>query len=177
MAKDFQAYYSALFMPALAINLLSAFVFRPLLTRLAVDWIKRETSVFLGTIVKGLLWVGVASAGVAVLAFFLGVPALSFLFGLDLSPYRAELMVLVLGGAFNAASIVVYYGLVVMRMQVFVLAGYGCAAAFAYVLGGNLVQAFGDYGRVPSLHIMHACRRNRLRAVFRGRLPAQDEKS
>ena len=38
MAKDFQAYYSALFMPALAINLLSAFVFRPLLTRLAVDW-------------------------------------------------------------------------------------------------------------------------------------------
>ena len=143
MVKDFQAYYSALFMPALVINLLSAFVFRPLLTRLAVDWIKRETSVFLGTIVKGLLWVGVASAGVAVLAFFLGVPVLSFLFGLDLSPYRAELMVLVLGGAFNAASIVVYYGLVVMRMQVFVLAGYGCAAAFAYVLGGNLVQAFG----------------------------------
>ena len=146
MAKDFQAYYSALFMPALAINLLSAFVFRPLLTRLAVDWIKRETSVFLGTIVKGLLWVGVASAGVAVLAFFLGVPVLSFLFGLDLSPYRAELMVLVLGGVFNAASIVVYYGLVVMRMQVFVLAGYGCAAAFAYVLGGNLVQAFGIMG-------------------------------
>ena len=144
--KDFQAYYSALFMPALVINLLSAFVFRPLLTRLAVDWIKRETSVFLGTIVKGLLWVGVASAGVAVLAFFLGVPVLSFLFGLDLSPYRAELMVLVLGGAFNAASIVVYYGLVVMRMQVFVLAGYGCAAAFAYVLGGNLVQAFGIMG-------------------------------
>lgn len=146
MAKDFQAYYSALFMPALAINLLSAFVFRPLLTRLAVDWIKRETSVFLGTIVKGLLWVGVASAGVAVLAFFLGVPVLSCLFGLDLSPYRAELMVLVLGGAFNAASIVVYYGLVVMRMQVLVLVGYGCAAVFAYALGGGLVQAFGIMG-------------------------------
>lgn len=146
MAKDFQAYYSALFMPALAINLLSASVFRPLLTRLAVDWIKRETSVFLGTIVKGLLWVGVASAGVAVLAFFLGVPVLSFLFGLDLSPYRAELMVLVLGGAFNAASIVVYYGLVVMRMQVLVLVGYGCAAVFAYALGGSLVKVFGIMG-------------------------------
>mgnify|MGYP002652397784 CR=1 FL=1 len=43
--------------------------------------------------------------------------------------FRAELMVLVLGGAMNAASVVLYYALTTMRLQRLVFAGYIIAAA------------------------------------------------
>lgn len=146
MSREYQAYFAAIFMPALVINLLSSFVFRPLLTRLAEYWMSDRKKEFIGVIRTGLLWVGVASLIVAVLSYFFGIPILSFLMGIDLSDYLWELMILVVGGAFNAASIVVYYGLVVIRKQTFVLVGYGIAAIFAFALSGALIANWGMLG-------------------------------
>lgn len=146
MTKEYQTYFAAIFMPALVINLLSAFVFRPLLTRLAQFWTNRDMPNFIGIITKGLVWVTIASIIVAVLSFFLGIPVLNLLMGIDLSDYKVELMVLVVGGAFNAANIVVYYGLVVMRRQVFVLIGYAIAAVFAFIFSSVMINEWGMVG-------------------------------
>ncbi len=66
-----------------------------------------------------------------------------------------------------------YYGLVVMRMQVFVLAGYD-VLQLLLTCWGNLVQAFGIMG-ASLLYTSCMLVVVIVRAVFRGRLPAQDE--
>ncbi len=146
LPKEYQAYYAALFMPALAINLLSTFVFRPLLTRMGIRWHGGDRAGFVAVIRRGLLWVGVTSLAIGALAFPLGIPVLNAFFALDLTPYRGELMVLVAGGAFNAAGIVIYYGLVVMKRQALVMAGYVVAAAVAFMAAAPLIGAFGMMG-------------------------------
>lgn len=146
MTKEYQTYFAAIFMPALVINLLSTFVFRPLLTRLAQFWANRDNSGFIGIIAKGLVWVTAASVIVAILSFFFGIPVLNLLMGIDLSAYQRELMILVVGGALNAASIIVYYGLVVMRKQMFVLVGYAVAAIFSFFASRIAIDQWGMMG-------------------------------
>lgn len=146
MAKEYQALYSGIFMPALAINLLSSFIFRPLLTPLSLNWLNEEQHTFVRTIIKGAVWAVAASIIVAILAFFLGVPTLNLLFNLDFAPYKTELLILVAGGAFNAISVVIYYGIVVMRLQPLVLIGYGIAALVAFLIGNPIVEHFGMMG-------------------------------
>ncbi len=145
-SKEYQTYYAAIFMPALAINLLSTFVFRPLLTRLGLRWHEGDFKGFASVIRKGLFWVLAASVLTAILGYFLGIPVLNVFFGLDLSSFRGELMVLVLGGALNAAGIVLYYGLVVMKRQRLILVGYAVSAVLTFLIAQPLIGLLGMMG-------------------------------
>lgn len=139
MSEEYQAYYAALFMPALAINLLSTLVFRPLLTPLAQTWNAKKPQQFLHTLNLGYAGIAIAWLVGSILAWFIGIPVLNAFFSLNLDAYRGELVILILGGAFNALSVLLYYGLIIMRKQVAVLAGYGIAAALTFVLTAPLL--------------------------------------
>lgn len=133
-------------MPAVAINLLSLLVFRPLLTRMARYWTQGEWSEFRSLIVRGLRTTFMASVAVAVVTWVAGPPVLALVFGQDLSPYRPELMVLVAGGAFNAGGVILYYALTTMRRQRFVFVAYVIASVTITALGLLLVPAFSLLG-------------------------------
>lgn len=146
MSKEFQTFYSILFMPAMVINLLSGFVFKPLLNTLASLWMKDDRRAFFGILAKGLLVVAGVTAVALLAGYWLGIPVLSFIYGIDLGGYRPELMVLLVGGGFNAAAVIGYYGLVTMRCQKAVLVGYGAAALMAFVSVGPAITAGGLWG-------------------------------
>lgn len=146
MDDDHIAYFGILFMPAFAINLLSGLIFRPLLTRMAVEWVSQKIPEFTRLIFQGLL----ASFGAFLLtfvaAYLIGVPLLNFLYGVDIAPFRVEMLVLVAGGAFNATSIILYYALTTMRYQNAVFVGYGVAAVLVLGLAPFLVARMGIMG-------------------------------
>jgi len=146
LSKEFQTFYSILFMPAMVINLLSGFVFKPLLNTLASLWTKDDRRAFFGILAKGLLVVAGVTAVALLAGYWLGIPVLSFIYGIDLGGYRPELMVLLVGGGFNAAAVIGYYGLVTMRCQKAVLVGYGAAALMAFVSVGPAITAGGLWG-------------------------------
>lgn len=116
-ASDCNYIFGALFMPTSVINLFSGMIFKPVLTTLTSYYDQHRYGLFLRLL--GVL-MGVA-AGLTVIclagAWLLGVPVLSLIYAVDLSPYKAELLLLIVGGGLNAAGILVYYGLVVMRQQ------------------------------------------------------------
>lgn len=141
-------YFAILYMPAVAINLLSLLVFRPLLTRMARRWVEADHSGFYAVVRRALLTVLGASVLVAAAAWLIGVPLLGLVFHVDVSPYRPELMVLVLGGALNSVSVVLYYALTTMRRQNLVFVGYVLAAVAITVACVVLV---------PRLELMGAC--------------------
>ena len=133
-------------MPAVAINMLSLFVFRPLLTRMALRWAEGKREEFLSIVRKGLLTTAAAFVVVAVVTYVIGAPLLTLVFGTDVSGYVGELMVLVLAGALNAAGVILYYALATMRRLRAVLVAYAVAGGTAYLIAPMLTKSHAMMG-------------------------------
>ena len=133
-------------MPAVAINMLSLLVFRPLLTRMATYWVENNWGGFSAIVRRGLLATVGAFAAVALATVTIGVPILNLFFGQDISGYRLELVVLVGGGALNAAAVILYYALTTMRLQRAVFWGYAAAAVVITVLVVVAIPPLGLLG-------------------------------
>ena len=123
-----QGYFAILFMPAVTINLMSLVIFRPLLTPMAALWARGARPAFTRLVRRGLVSALAAFGVVALITYVAGPPLLALVFGKDVSAFSVELMVLVAGGAMNAASVVLYYALTTVRLQNLVFAGYVLAA-------------------------------------------------
>ena len=133
-------------MPAFTINLLSFVIFRPLLTQMADRWVGADRSGFTVIVRRGLLGTIAAFAAVALVTYTVGAPILRFVYGTDVSGSMLELIVLVTGGAMNAASVILYYALTTMRLQRLVFVGYMIAAAAITLLCFLLVPAHALLG-------------------------------
>ncbi len=141
-ADEYYAFTAAIFMPASCINLVAGFLFKPVLVSLVESYQDRKYHQFVGLNFKLLAGVG----GVTVLgmigAYLLGVPVLELVYPVELDTYKAEMLLVILGGGFNAASIMLYYTLTVMRKQKLICGGYLVTAilgvAVPYVMTRNL---------------------------------------
>ena len=138
--------FAIIYMPAVAINMLSLFVFRPLLTRMALRWAEGKRGEFFAIVRKGLLTTAGAFVIVAAVTYVIGSPLLTLVFGTDVSGYVAELMVLVLAGALNAASVILYYALATMRRLHAVLAVFVVTGATAYLIAPALTRSYAMMG-------------------------------
>ena len=141
-----QGYYAILFVPALAINILAMFIFRPLLTRMATYWASCNREGFTKLVQRGILGVGLAFALTFVVVYFLGVPILNLLYNVELGEYRWELLVLVVGGAMNSLAVIFYYALTTMRQQHLLLGGYLVSAGLVWALSRALIPTYGIMG-------------------------------
>ena len=138
--------FAIIYMPAVAINMLSLFVFRPLLTRMALRWAEGKREEFLSIVRKGLLTTAGAFVVVAAVTYVIGAPLLTLVFGTDVSGYVGELMVLVLAGALNAAGVILYYALATMRRLRAVLVAYAAAGGTAYLIAPMLTKSHAMMG-------------------------------
>ena len=150
MDSEHQGYFSILFMPAFTINLLSTLIFRPLLTRMAVEWASDNLDGFTRLIMRGLQGAFLAFVATFAAAFLIGVPLLNLLYGVDVGQYKNEMLILVAGGAFNAVSTILYYALATMRHQNAVFIGYGVAAVLVLGLSTFAVSRIGIMGAALS---------------------------
>lgn len=146
LSKEFQTYYTILFMPASVINLFSGFAFKPLLTTLAIKWSESKKSQFVGILAKGLFIVAVLTGIAAAGGYLFGIPILSWIYAVDLSAYRMELIFLLVGGGFSAASVILYYGLMVMRRQKMILGAYVLTLLISLSVSGPIIRQFGIKG-------------------------------
>ncbi len=147
------AVYGAIFMPTSVINLVAGFVIRPFLTKLSYYWEVKEMKAFGGVIGKifvvilGLTVLAVGGAGV------LGIPVLSLLYSNlrdALSECRLALVMIVLGGGFNAWMNLFYYTLVIMKRQRHIFGGYVLVCVTAAVISPQAVRAGGILGGAAS---------------------------
>ena len=148
--------YNILFMPAFVINLLSLFVFRPLLTDLAKDWEGDDMKAFTDIVKKMMALIGVLTVAACIGAYLLGIPVLSLIYGVDLSSYRLELVVVMICGGLNAYVYCLYYVVTVTGKQIYLLAGYGVGLAAAVLFGPLLVQRAGIMGAAVSCTLSFA---------------------
>ena len=112
MQRDF----NILFMPVFFMSLIILIV-RPLITKLAILWNKKEYKDF-SLIIKRLL--GFLSLGglfVTFITYLFGVPVLSLIFGVDLNKYVFSFTILIFSGVLYALAIVFENILTIIRKQ------------------------------------------------------------
>lgn len=146
MSAEAVTYYTDIYLPTSTINLLSGFIFKPLLTTMGTSYQEGEWEKFRSLVGKLLLGILLLTAVCCLGAFLLGIPVLSFIFGHDLSSYRTALVILILGGGANAAVMLLYYALTTMRKQRLILFSYSVAFLLAVGTAPVLIKRCGILG-------------------------------
>jgi len=149
LTEEIQAVYNLIFMPAFMVMLLSNFIFNPIIKSYAELWLsdspEQHRELWKRFRMQLVFVLGLTVLGLAVAAT-IGIPVLSLIFGTDLSGYKTELCIVMIGG--GALAYATYFSTVItiIREQKSMIICYGVAAASAYVLSGILVKAHGITG-------------------------------
>lgn len=140
-----QTIFNILFMPASVLTL-AYIVFRPLLTKMAIEWTMGRIKNFLkiiGSIMCCLLGMSILIIGGSAL---LGIPVLSVLYAMDLTMYKKELLLIILGGCFCTFSYVLDNALVVIRRQYLLVCAYVVSWAYVKIFEHTFVGKWGIMG-------------------------------
>lgn len=146
LSEEMQACYNFIFMPVFVISLLAGFVFNPVLTKLAKAEIEKNYLAFRSMVCKQITVIIGISVFTILCAYLIGIPVLSWLYDTDLSNFRAELCILLIGGCF--LGLVSFFSVVVtvLRKQRKLLLGYLCVAILAKLLSHFLVEHYQIMG-------------------------------
>jgi len=146
LTENIQAFFNILFMPAFVINLFSEFIFKPLLTDLAIKWEQNQIKSFAAYIFRLLLGILIITFVVVAGGYLIGSELLSFIYGVDLIIYRKELVILLLSGGLSACVYLLFHVLTAMRRQMILLAGYAAAALIVTAVSPVLVREYTMFG-------------------------------
>lgn len=106
LGDEAQLYYTAVFMPNMVINLFSGIIFKPMQTAMAVNYYEKKYKNFWHIISKMILIITGFTFVCEVGAYVLGIPVLSWLYGVNLKEYKLTLLLLLLCGGINAINII-----------------------------------------------------------------------
>ena len=143
---DLQACFGFIAMPVFVVELLSGFIYQPKIVFLTELWKAHKYRETVKEIRRQLMVIVVLSVLCIVGGHFLGIPVLSIVFAVDLSPYKTELLLMLLAGGEMA---LVGYSMVwftIIRKQKWMLLLYLITTVVAAVLIPVWVKTKGIYG-------------------------------
>lgn len=141
-----QAYYGFVAMPVFVIDIVSFIIFQPMLLGMAQDWSTGRINELKRKIRKLCIIIFMISIVVLGGGFLLGVPILSLIYGVDLKPYKQELMILLLGGAALGFIGLFISVLTIMRKQKYLMLVYVTVSLAALVTMNIMVTKYGMLG-------------------------------
>ena len=148
LSDELQAIYGFIAMPVFVVGLLNSFIFNPILFQISCMWDERRVSDFVKSIVKQTMIVlGITLVCIAG-AYVLGIPVLSVLYNTDLTNYKLELILLLVGGGLLGASGVYTTILTIMRRQKSLMWGYAAISLAAFFASSPVVAKWGMMGAV-----------------------------
>ena len=146
---DSQLYFNALFSPAHIIIMVIGFIYKPQLMRLAEIWADPKRRGRFDLIVLAVLDIIVAlTGGVAVVMGTVGIPVMSFLYGVDFEQFRGLCYVMVATGGVCAAIDFLYQIITVLRRQKAVTRVYLLTLGFSLFIPPLLIGFTGLTGAV-----------------------------
>ncbi|WP_293825057.1 oligosaccharide flippase family protein [uncultured Parolsenella sp.] len=149
LSYDNQLYFNALFSPAHIIIMVIGFIYKPQLMRLAEIWADPKRRGRFDIIVLAVLAIIVALAlGVAGFMGTVGIPIMSFLYGVDFEQFRGLCYVMVATGGVCAAIDFLYQIITVLRRQKAVTRVYLLTLGFSLFVPPLLIGFTGLPGAV-----------------------------
>lgn len=146
LGDEAQLYYTAVFMPNMVINLFSGIIFKPMQTAMAVNYYEKKYKNFWHIICKMILIITGFTFVCEVGAYILGIPVLSWLYGVNLKKYKVTLLLLLLCGGINAINIIFYYVLAIMRKQKYMTILYIIVCLVSFLIMDTMTEKMGLTG-------------------------------
>lgn len=141
-----QAQFNYIFMPVFVISLLSTFIYQPMINRLAIIWNEKKIRQFWYLILRQSIIIGGLTIIAIIGGYLLGIPVLSLLYGVDLSAYKTELIILLLGGGLLALINFFTMVITITRYQKHLIWGY-LIISLGFLFGGKgIAGAYGIMG-------------------------------
>lgn len=156
LTEEVQACYGFIAMPVFVIGLLNSFIYQPILVKMAVQWREHDYQGFGKRIWRQIGIIAMITIVCIAGAYVLGIPVLSLLYHTDLSNYKVELLILLLGGGFLAMVGFSNVLLTIMRKQIWVLYGYAVVSMIAFLTTGQVVKAYEITGAAMMYTILIA---------------------
>ena len=143
-----QAIYNYLAMPVFVVQMMVTFVFNPRIYYISCLWNEKKIPEYIKETLKQVAFVVVITIICIIGAALLGVPVLSMLFNLDLAPYKADLLIMLIGSGCLGLATLLANLLTVMRYQNAILVGYAITALVALLFSNKAVATYGIRGAV-----------------------------
>lgn len=146
LTDELQACYGFIAMPVFVIGLLNNFIFNPMLYHMSVLWSEKKIKEFVKkTLIQSAIIGGITLICIAG-AYVLGIPVLSWLYNTDLSGYRPQLLILLLGGGFLGLSGLLNAVITIIRYQKSLMWGYAVVGLLAYAFSNVIVKRYKMMG-------------------------------
>jgi len=146
LSDEIQACYGFISMPVFVIAMLNGFIFNPFLYKLSCVWNEKKYNLFVKGILRQSLIILIITCVCLLGGYLLGIPVLSLISGTNLSPYREELLILLVGGGFFALAGVLGSVVIIMRRQNAMLICYISMAVLAFLMSNWIVSKFQVMG-------------------------------
>lgn len=157
LAYENQLYFNALYFPAQGILLTVSVIYKPLLVRLAEVWADPKRRKRFDLAIFAILGITVAlTAGIMAFMAWIGIPIMSFLYGVDFEPYRGLSYVMIAAGGVTALIDFLYQVITVLRRQGDVTKLYLLTFGFSIFVPLLLIGFTGLSGAVLSYLIVMA---------------------
>ena len=152
---NIQTYYNIIYMPTFVINLISIFLVKPFVKLFGDYWNNKDFDKIKNSILKIVLVLVISTTLIEVVCFFIGIPILNVIYGVELDQYKLDLILLILSGLLYAISTVLFNVLGAMRKQKYTIIPYIISAVFALIVPKYLVKTYEMRGAVEaSISIM-----------------------
>lgn len=151
-----QACYGFVAMPVFVVQLLSNFLYQPILLDLANVWENRNFPALKRMIGTQCVLIVVLTVCCEIGASFLGIPFLNLLYSTDLYAYKPELLILLCGGGFLALGTLSIVVMTTLRIQSKTIWAYGITSILAFCFSRTIVRAYGTAGAACLYSAMEA---------------------
>lgn len=148
MDDEAQAIYGFIAMPVFVVQLLVLFIFNPLIYGISCLWNDGKIREFTVSCLKQIGIVVVLTIVCIMGAWLLGIPVLSVFYHTDLTPYKTDLLLMMVGSGFLGLATLLGNLLTVMRYQNAILVGYIIVSVIAFLFSSRAVIAGGIRGAV-----------------------------
>jgi len=138
-----QTRFNIVIMPAFVGSLLCSFIFNPALKRIGELWNSRDIAALRQTTRKLALVPIAVDAALLLGGWFLGIPVLSAVYGVELADYRLTLMIFLLASGTVAMLNLFVSLLTAMRKQKHLLFAYAAASLLLLLTGRAVFSAKG----------------------------------
>ena len=154
LSEDIQAIFNILIMPATFVYLVGSFILNPFLVKVAKSFNQhkyQESKKQIKNIIMALLAISVV---IMLGAYILGIPVLNFVYGLNLSNYKMDFMIIMIGAIFYSISTVISTVLVAYRKIKIQSIIAIFLSIIAYILSRYLVNKYGLLGGIYEYTIL-----------------------
>ncbi len=117
LGENIQAIYGYISMPIFVLDVVSVVMFQPLLLEISQEWNKGQYKLILRKLFALSGFISMIALIYSCLAFFVGIPFLSLLYGVNLNKYKSCFMLLVAGSVALAFLGMIVAVMTVMRKQ------------------------------------------------------------